>query len=605
LDETYRRILDTIPDEHKSYAVRILQFLTFSERPLSVNEIIDIIAVNTDGDPYFDPSDRMPDHQEISRYCSSLVVVVSTESDDVLQLAHFSVKEYLTSNRAESVVAPEFQKATASVSIARVCLAYLLQFDHEINPTRVILDFPLAKYSATFWRSYATVGNGAEESLMGLIERFFCFLGGPYNVCYSLHRPDQPWDENPGERNRMSASPLYYVAFGGLQKTVELLLEKNADVNEQGGEYGNALQAASSRGHELVVKRLLEKNADVNAQGGSYCNALQAASHGGHEQVVKLLLEKNAEVNTQGGSYGNALQAASHGGHDQIVKLLLERNADVNAQGGFYGNALQAASYAGHDQIVKLLLERNADINAQGGSYGNALQAASHGGHDQIVKLLLERNADVNAQGGFYDNALQAASYAGHDQIVKLLLERNADINARSGCYGNAMQVAAYRGHTEVLELLTTRGSISQLQDYYGRTLLWWAAAGGKTTTVEAILNHHNISPQTADNLGRKPSWIAAKKGYDALSKFLQAYKGEPNTGQRAPYDWSNNEPGLNQPSRECDVCTSSIPRTVSYYHCNLCAGGDWDVCEDCRKCGATCPEASHILVKRMMLDGA
>jgi ankyrin repeat protein len=539
LDETYRRILDTIPDEHKSYAVRILQFLTFSERPLSVNEIIDIIAVNTDGDPYFDPSDRMPDHQEISRYCSSLVVVVSTESDDVLQLAHFSVKEYLTSNRAESVVAPEFQKATASVSIARVCLAYLLQFDHEINPTRVILDFPLAKYSATFWMSYATVGNGAEESLMGLIERFFCFLGGPYNVCYSLHRPDQPWDENPGERNRMSASPLYYVAFGGLQKTVELLLEKNADVNEQGGEYGNALQAASSRGHELVVKRLLEKNADVNAQGGSYCNALQAASHGGHELVVKLLLEKNAEVNTQGGSYGNALQAASHGGHDQIVKLLLERNADVNAQGGFYGNALQAASYAGHDQIVKLLLERNADINA------------------------------------------------------------------RSGCYGNAMQVAAYRGHTEVLELLTTRGSISQLQDYYGRTLLWWAAAGGKTTTVEAILNHHNISPQTADNLGRKPSWIAAKKGYDALSKFLQAYKGEPNTGQRAPYDWSNNEPGLNQPSRECDVCTSSIPRTVSYYHCNLCAGGDWDVCEDCRKCGATCPEASHILVKRMMLDGA
>jgi ankyrin repeat protein len=539
LDETYRRILDTIPDEHKSYAVRILQFLTFSERPLSVNEIIDIIAVNTDGDPYFDPSDRMPDHQEISRYCSSLVVVVSTESDDVLQLAHFSVKEYLTSNRAESVVAPEFQKATASVSIARVCLAYLLQFDHEINPTRVILDFPLAKYSATFWMSYATVGNGAEESLMGLIERFFCFLGGPYNVCYSLHRPDQPWDENPGERNRMSASPLYYVAFGGLQKTVELLLEKNADVNEQGGEYGNALQAASSRGHELVVKRLLEKNADVNAQGGSYCNALQAASHGGHEQVVKLLLEKNAEVNTQGGSYGNALQAASHGGHEQVVKLLLERNADVNAQ------------------------------------------------------------------GGFYDNALQAASYAGHDQIVKLLLERNADINARSGCYGNAMQVAAYRGHTEVLELLTTRGSISQLQDYYGRTLLWWAAAGGKTTTVEAILNHHNISPQTADNLGRKPSWIAAKKGYDALSKFLQAYKGEPNTGQRAPYDWSNNEPGLNQPSRECDVCTSSIPRTVSYYHCNLCAGGDWDVCEDCRKCGATCPEASHILVKRMMLDGA
>jgi hypothetical protein len=114
---------------------------------------------------------------------------------------------------------------TVTVSIARVCFAYLLQFDHEINPTRVILDFPLAKYCATSWMSNAKVGNGEEESLMGLIKRFFCFLGGPYNVCDSLHRPDQPWDENSGERNGMSASPLYYVAFGGLQKTVELLLE--------------------------------------------------------------------------------------------------------------------------------------------------------------------------------------------------------------------------------------------------------------------------------------------------------------------------------------------------------------------------------------------
>jgi ankyrin repeat protein len=32
------------------------------------------------------------------------------------------------------------------------------------------------------------------------------------------------------------------------------------------------------------------KGAEVNAQGGEYSNALQAASEGGHEGVVKLLL---------------------------------------------------------------------------------------------------------------------------------------------------------------------------------------------------------------------------------------------------------------------------------------------------------------------------
>ena len=70
---------------------------------------------------------------------------------------------------------------------------------------------------------------------------------------------------------------------------VELLL---ADVNTQGGEYRNALQAASYRGHEEVVELLLAKGADVNAQSGRYGNALQATSVYGNKKVVELLLDK-------------------------------------------------------------------------------------------------------------------------------------------------------------------------------------------------------------------------------------------------------------------------------------------------------------------------
>jgi hypothetical protein len=308
----------------------------------------------------------MPDHQEISRYCSSLVtlVVVSTESDNVLQLAHFSVKGYLTSTRVESVVALEFQKITASTSIARVCLAYLLQFDHEIRPEEVLIEFPLAKYSAKFWTSYATTNNSEEDSLMGMIEQFFCSFGAPYKVCYGIHSPDEPW-VNPRlpvrEKEHTEALPLYYAALGGLRKNVQLLLEKNANVNAQ-GVYGNALQAASFGGHEQVVKLLLEKNAEVNAQSGEYGNALQEASEGGHEAVVKMLLDKGAEVNAQGGEYGNALQAASSEGHERVVTLLLNKEADVNAQGGVFGNALQAALGRGHEAVVRHLVDMGADI---------------------------------------------------------------------------------------------------------------------------------------------------------------------------------------------------------------------------------------------------
>ena len=39
---------------------------------------------------------------------------------------------------------------------------------------------------------------------------------------------------------------------------------------------------------------LLERGADVNAQGGECSNALQAASDGGHEKVVEMLIANGA-----------------------------------------------------------------------------------------------------------------------------------------------------------------------------------------------------------------------------------------------------------------------------------------------------------------------
>jgi ankyrin repeat protein len=42
---------------------------------------------------------------------------------------------------------------------------------------------------------------------------------------------------------------------------VQLLLEKGADVNAQGGPFGNALHAASVQGHRAVVQLLLENGA--------------------------------------------------------------------------------------------------------------------------------------------------------------------------------------------------------------------------------------------------------------------------------------------------------------------------------------------------------
>ena len=92
------------------------------------------------------------------------------------------------------------------------------------------------------------------------------------------------------------------------------------------------------------MELLLERGADVNAQGGKFGNALQEASYRGHIGIVKLLLERGADVNTQGGLHGSALQIASSRGYKEIVELLLERGADVNARGGL-GTAIETVGH--------------------------------------------------------------------------------------------------------------------------------------------------------------------------------------------------------------------------------------------------------------------
>lgn len=52
---------------------------------------------------------------------------------------------------------------------------------------------------------------------------------------------------------------------------------------------------------------LIDGGADVNAQGGKFGNALQAAAWEGSTEVVKMLLDAGADVNVKGGQVGNAL----------------------------------------------------------------------------------------------------------------------------------------------------------------------------------------------------------------------------------------------------------------------------------------------------------
>ncbi|CAG8229848.1 unnamed protein product [Penicillium salamii] len=299
------------------------------------------------------------------------------------------------------------------------------------------------------------------------------------------------------------ASALQVAARKGNLKIVEILIVAGADVNAQGDEHGNALQAAAAGygGSSELVRMLLDAGADVNAQGGKHGNALQAAAASNkNNKIVQLLLDAGADVDALGGEHGNALQAAAagYGGTSEIVQMLLDAGADVNAQGGEHGNALQAASgYGGTSEIVQMLLDAGADVNAQGGEHGNALQAAAASNRNSgIVQMLLDAGADVNALGGEHGNALQAAAaaYNGNSEILQMLLDAGADVSVHAGKYGNALQAAAAATHnrsSEIIQVLLDAGvDVNTKGGKYGNSLQAAAAARhGSSEIVKMLLD--------------------------------------------------------------------------------------------------------------------
>ncbi len=498
MDDTYARILCNIDERHYQYAFKILQWLAYSARPLKLTEIAEVVAINVEEDPRFDPDKRLLDPRDILRICFSLISLEDQklshwDNEDntvIVRLAHFSVKEYLFSERILQGKAKRYriEDISANQLISYDCIAYLLQLDNLILlNNQVLTRFPLAIYAAQYWTQHARVVERYSGFDPYLATELFLSKGFGLLNWIRLSDPDE---KHGGQSLRkhpsIICSPLYYASMAGLYELVQILLENEVDVNTQGGKYGNALQAASYKGYDRIVQTLLETKVIINKKGGEYSTTLLAASRWGHDKVVLMLLEKGANVYAKDQFYGNALHTASKWGHETVVQILLKRGTDVNAQNGKYGNALQAASYRGHDRVVQMLLEKGADVNAQGGEYSTALHAASRWGHDKVVQILLEKGADVNTQVGEHGNALYAASELGHDRVVQILLEKGADVNAWGGRYDNALSTASSSGHNRVVQILLERGADVNAQGgYYGNAL---QAARGHEKVVQMLL---------------------------------------------------------------------------------------------------------------------
>lgn len=134
------------------------------------------------------------------------------------------------------------------------------------------------------------------------------------------------WTKTRQYGSGKSTMPIRLVALSNHDKVLEHFPSKTATNVQAKDEAGRtALYRGLGLGHDRIVQMLLDRGADVNAQGGGYGSALQAASARGYDKIVQTLLDRSADISAQGGKHGNALQAASFGDHDNIVRVLRAR----------------------------------------------------------------------------------------------------------------------------------------------------------------------------------------------------------------------------------------------------------------------------------------
>jgi hypothetical protein len=102
LDETYSRTLLGIDGEKREYIQRLFRCLSVSIRPLRVKELAEVLAIQfPKAAPPTSNAAWRPENsvEAVLSACSSLISIVNRGGHQIVQFSHFSVKEYLTSER--------------------------------------------------------------------------------------------------------------------------------------------------------------------------------------------------------------------------------------------------------------------------------------------------------------------------------------------------------------------------------------------------------------------------------------------------------------------------------------------------------------------------
>ena len=302
-------MLREIKKPNRDHALRVLQCLVVVIRPLRVEELAEVLAVDFDNAgrvPKLKPNWRWEDQEHaLLISCSSLIAIVDTGDSRVVQFSHFSVKEFLTSERlaasSQDVSRYHIALNPAHTILAQACVSVLLQLHDRDEEVVVEKNGPLASYAAEYWVRHAQFEDVASrtkgmEYLFDSDKPYFAAWCKLYDI-----------DNNPPESvfywftsKESAGTPLYYAALCGFRNIVEQPIVKHPkDVRAFGGWYMTPAVAALSGRHFELAQVLHRKGSSVNPRGDEGNFPLHCAVDYMDLEMIQVVVDYGAGVNTR------------------------------------------------------------------------------------------------------------------------------------------------------------------------------------------------------------------------------------------------------------------------------------------------------------------
>ena len=567
LDETYERALLELDEDMRQDAQRLFQCLSVSIRPLRVEELADILAIRFDEEvPMFNPDWRLGDAEEaVLSVCSNLISVVDVQGSQVVQFSHFSVKEFLTSDRLaisrENLSGYYIVPHSAHTILAQASLSVLLQLDDGINKDS-IQKFPLSGYAAEHWVNHGRFEN-VSSSIQVAMKQLFNPEKPHFSVWVWIYDIDDPWRGSMPtiHPERPTAVPLYYAVLCGFRGLIEhLIATYPRDIDTRGGYYESPLLAAFIKEDVDTALLLLCQGADVNARDKGGRSPLHRASRGVRTDIVQILLEHNADVNQDsmeritniGSSYTEGwtpLHMASQEGRIKIAELLIQHGADVCCSRNEGWTPLLLASQYGHVKMAELLIQHGADVCFSMNDGQTSLHLASQKGHVKMAELLIQNDADVCSPTNDGYTSLHLASQEGHVKMAELLIQNGADVCSPTNDGWTPLYWASQEGHVKMVELLIQHGVDLHSPNNDGWTTLHLSSKQGHVEIAELLIQHGaDVCSPTND--GWTPLHWACQEGHVKMAELLIQYGADvcsPNmidnwTLGWTPLHWASEE---------------------------------------------------------------